>query len=130
MFDAVTSLQGKGGKALKAQQPLGHSNAAGPGGDKTIEEMYQKKTQLEHIILRPDTYIGSTERQPNTIWVHNGQKMELKTVNYPPGLYKIFDEILVNAADNKVRDTTMDSIKVDIDPVSVWLPVMTTFLQA
>ncbi|EFJ45103.1 hypothetical protein VOLCADRAFT_94598 [Volvox carteri f. nagariensis] len=86
--------------------------------------MYQKKTQLEHIILRPDTYIGSTERQPNTIWVHNGQKMELKTVNYPPGLYKIFDEILVNAADNKVRDPTMDTIKVDVDPannsIRVW----------
>lgn len=25
-------------------------------GKKTIEEMYQKKTQLEHILLRPDTY--------------------------------------------------------------------------
>lgn len=23
---------------------------------KTIEERYQKKTQLEHILLRPDTY--------------------------------------------------------------------------
>jgi hypothetical protein len=23
---------------------------------KTIEQMYQKKTQLEHILLRPDTY--------------------------------------------------------------------------
>jgi DNA topoisomerase-2 len=26
---------------------------------KTIEEVYQKKTQLEHILLRPDTYVGS-----------------------------------------------------------------------
>lgn len=25
---------------------------------KTVEEVYQKKTQLEHILLRPDTYIG------------------------------------------------------------------------
>jgi len=25
-------------------------------GKKTIEETYQKKTQLEHILLRPDTY--------------------------------------------------------------------------
>ncbi|GLC69283.1 hypothetical protein PLESTF_000811300 [Pleodorina starrii] len=111
-------VKGKGGKGAKAQQPLGPSNVAVTAGGKTIEEMYQKKTQLEHIILRPDTYIGSTERQPNHIWVHNGQKMELKTVNYPPGLYKIFDEILVNAADNKVRDATMDTIKVDIDPAS------------
>ena len=35
---------------------------AGPSKKKTIEERYQKKTQLEHILLRPDTYIGSTER--------------------------------------------------------------------
>lgn len=27
--------------------------------EKTIEEMYQKKTQLEHILLRPDTYSKS-----------------------------------------------------------------------
>jgi hypothetical protein len=24
--------------------------------NKTVEEIYQKKTQLEHILLRPDTY--------------------------------------------------------------------------
>lgn len=112
------NFQGKGGKATKAQQPLGPNNAAAAAGGKTVEEMYQKMSQLEHIMLRPDTYIGSTERQPNHIWVHNGQGMELKCVNYPPGLYKIFDEILVNAADNKVRDATMDTIKVEIDPVS------------
>ena len=28
-----------------------------------------------------------------------------------PGLYKIFDEIIVNAADNKQRDPTMTTIK-------------------
>ena len=27
-----------------------------------IEKTYQKKTQLEHILLRPDTYIGTTEK--------------------------------------------------------------------
>ncbi len=27
----------------------------------TVEDIYQKKTQLEHILLRPDTYIGSVE---------------------------------------------------------------------
>ncbi len=115
-------VQGKGGKGAKAatlqapaQQPLAPIQA---NAGKSIEEMYQKKTQLEHIILRPDTYIGSTERQPFCIWVHNGQKMEYKSVSYPPGLYKIFDEILVNAADNRVRDTTMDTIKVDVDTVS------------
>lgn len=32
-----------------------------------------------------------------------------------PGLYKIFDEILVNAADNKIRDPKMDTLKVTVD---------------
>lgn len=32
-------------------------NVAGNGKNaKTVEETYQKKTQLEHILLRPDTY--------------------------------------------------------------------------
>lgn len=41
-----------------------------------------------------------------------------------PGLYKIFDEIIVNACDNKQRDKTMDTLKVKIDvesgEISVW----------
>ena len=28
----------------------------------SVERIYQKKTQLEHILLRPDTYIGTVER--------------------------------------------------------------------
>eukprot|EP00667_Euglena_gracilis_P000253 EG_transcript_253 len=59
------------------------------------------------------------------MWVVNDEmKMELKELSYVPGLYKIFDEILVNAADNKQRDPSMNLIKVSIDPtqnlISVW----------
>ncbi|KAM0910669.1 hypothetical protein ACQ4PT_013993 [Festuca glaucescens] len=39
-----------------------HNSAAGASAGKTIEEMYQKRTQLEHILLRPDTYVGSIEK--------------------------------------------------------------------
>ena len=81
----------------------------------SIEERYQKKTQLEHILLRPDTYVGSIEKSTATMWVHDSERMVLKNVTYVPGLYKIFDEILVNAADNKVRDAKQDTIAVDID---------------
>jgi DNA topoisomerase-2 len=85
---------------------------------KTIEQIYQKKTQLEHILLRPDTYIGSTERNEQKQWVYNEEekKMEFKTIEISPGFYKIFDEILVNAADNRQRDPSMKNIKVTIDP--------------
>ncbi|KAF5822370.1 putative DNA topoisomerase (ATP-hydrolyzing) [Helianthus annuus] len=82
---------------------------------RTIEETYQKKTQLEHILLRPDTYIGSIEKHEQTLWVWENDQMVKRPISYVPGLYKIFDEILVNAADNKQRDPKMDSVKVNID---------------
>lgn len=104
----------------KPAKPLGVSTSHNvQKGGKAIEEIYQKKTQLEHILLRPDTYIGSTEKQQQQLWVHDGERLALKSITYAPGLFKIFDEILVNAADNKVRDSTMDTLKVDIDAVSV-----------
>ena len=82
-----------------------------------MEEIYQKKTQLEHILLRPDTYVGSCERADEKAWVYDAQTKSLvhKQVSFVPGLYKIFDEILVNATDNKVRDPKMKELRVDID---------------
>lgn len=89
---------GAGGGPPPANKPQGQ-----------IEKMYQKKSQLEHILLRPDTYIGSVERLSETMWIcekipseiEGGEptyKMIQREISYVPGLYKIFDEILVNAA--------------------------------
>uniref|UniRef100_A0A8C5QB52 DNA topoisomerase 2 n=1 Tax=Leptobrachium leishanense TaxID=445787 RepID=A0A8C5QB52_9ANUR len=91
----------------------------------SVERVYQKKTQLEHILLRPDTYIGSVEPLTQQMWVYDeGEGLNCRDVTFVPGLYKIFDEILVNAADNKQRDSTMSCIKITIDPenntISVW----------
>jgi DNA topoisomerase-2 len=91
-----------------------------------VEKVYQKKTQLEHILLRPDSYVGSIESTEATLWIleEGSEKFTFKTMDYVPGLYKIFDEILVNAADNFQRDKTMTTIKVEIDEerntISVW----------
>ncbi|KAL8842895.1 MAG: hypothetical protein Q9170_000299 [Blastenia crenularia] len=120
----------------KSTKPLQESQNEAMGLDGTDEakpkkgskstETYQKLTQLEHIIKRPDTYIGSAERSEKHMWVYNSQKesMEMREVSFVPGLYKIFDEILVNAADNKQRDKNMDEIKVAVDrekgEISVW----------
>ncbi|KAJ9654935.1 DNA topoisomerase 2 [Neophaeococcomyces mojaviensis] len=84
---------------------------------KRVSEQYQKLTQLEHIIKRPDTYIGSTEKTERQTWVFNSEtnSMEFREISYVPGLFKIFDEILVNAADNKQNDANMKEIRVTID---------------
>ena len=51
------------------------------------------------------------------MWVYDLEsgKVVHREISYVPGLYKIFDEILVNAADNKQRDKAMSSIKINID---------------
>ena len=82
----------------------------------SIEQKYQKKTQLEHILLRPDTYIGSTENNKEKLWINeNDNKIDFKEINYIPGLYKIFDEILVNAADSSQEDKKTKNIWVNIN---------------
>jgi DNA topoisomerase-2 len=45
------------------------------------------------------------------MWIKGKKKFEFKEIMYNPGLYKLFDEILVNAADNYIRDPRMDTIK-------------------
>ncbi|KAJ1351003.1 hypothetical protein KIN20_006935 [Parelaphostrongylus tenuis] len=79
---------------------------------------YEKKSPIEHILLRPDTYVGSTIPAKNTdVWVisDDGLRAIQMSLTYSPALLKIFDEILVNAADNKQRDKQMNEIKVDVD---------------
>lgn len=85
--------------------------------EERIEDIYQKKTQLEHILLRPDTYVGSLERDRKEFWVlaEDEKQFVEKELEFVPGLYKIFDEIIVNAADNYQRSKDMTYIKVDID---------------
>ncbi|WBY57873.1 DNA topoisomerase 2 [Plasmodium yoelii yoelii] len=90
--------------------------------NKTIEERYQKKSQIEHILLRPDTYIGSVEMHTQLLWIWNKEKSRMvqKNITYVPGLYKIFDEIIVNAADVKAREkekseNPMTCIKIEIN---------------
>jgi len=64
-----------------------------------------KLSQLEHILKRPDSYIGSVETITQTMWTFDvdTKRMVHRDVKYVPGFFKIVDEILVNAADNKVR---------------------------
>eukprot|EP01063_Lacrimia_lanifica_P027106 TRINITY_DN3757_c0_g2_i1.p1 TRINITY_DN3757_c0_g2~~TRINITY_DN3757_c0_g2_i1.p1 ORF type:complete len:1459 (+),score=601.91 TRINITY_DN3757_c0_g2_i1:101-4477(+) len=94
--------------------------------DKDYDKLYKKMNLREQIMHRPDTYVGSLERATEKMWVFNADagEMEMQTISYVPGLYKIFDEILVNAADNKERDEKQSKIKVDINAekgfVKVW----------
>jgi DNA topoisomerase-2 len=88
-----------------------------------IEDKYKKHELRSHIYSRPAMYIGSIE--PNcidTYIVDNSNKIIKKNITYIPGLFKIFDEALVNAIDHSVRtreDKSENSIIVKNIKVSI-----------
>lgn len=95
--------------SIPSSPAISTGSGTGTPKSKTIEEIYQKKSQLEHILLRPDTYIGSVEEQKQEMWIYENEKIVKKEISFVPGLYKIVDEILVNAADNKVGQYICES---------------------
>ena len=74
-------------------------------GNSALAEQYQQKTDKEHILDNPDTYIGSVENVDASLWVYDEdqQKICYRNIEYIPGLYKLFDEGIVNCRDHVVR---------------------------
>ena len=64
---------------------------------------YQKLTDKEHILKKPDTYIGSIENTDHDDYIFNDDKIIQKQFQYIPGLYKLFDEGIVNCRDHVIR---------------------------
>ena len=81
-------------------------------------ESVQKLTHIEHVLKRPDSYVGPVDLSTEAYWILNGNKskFEKKNLKYSPALLKIFDEILVNAIDrNSTHPKNVSSIAVSID---------------
>lgn len=81
-----------------------------------LAQKYQRKTDKQHVIDNPGMYIGSVELVNTNIWVFkNGKtekednndtkndRIEQQTITYIPALYKLFDEVIVNARDHVIR---------------------------
>lgn len=66
---------------------------------------YKKLSHREHILELPDTYVGSCETHEEWRWVYDSDssKMVHRKVAFNPGFYKLFDELVVNARDARVR---------------------------
>jgi len=73
--------------------------------DVTLANKYQQKTDKQHLLDNPDTYIGSVEQVDTDVWILNdsGDKIIQKNIRYIPGLYKLFDEGVVNCRDHVIR---------------------------
>jgi len=84
-----------------------------------MTETVQKLTHIEHILKRPDSYVGPVEQTREPYWVIEGDAFVKKSVQYSPALLKVFDEILVNAIDrNSLFPKGVSAILVDLDKVT------------
>ena len=95
--------------------------------DSLLSDQYQKKTDKQHILDNPDTYIGSIEHVDSYTWIYddNLNKIVFNYINYNPALYKLFDEGIVNCRDHVIRminsssekkkNVTYIDIKIDSD---------------
>ena len=100
-----------------------------------LKKKYQKKSDKQHVLDNPDTYIGSIENITNASYIYDNTKIIQKNIEYIPGLYKLFDEAIVNARDHVVRMNNSDqfndngiknhnvtniNISIDDDIISVY----------
>ena len=60
---------------------------------------YERLSHVEHILKRPDTYVGSLAPESSSYWIRDGDGFKLSELSVSPALVKIFDEVLVNAID-------------------------------
>lgn len=98
--------------------------------DSSLSSKYQKMTDLEHILKKPDTYIGSIQLTECTEYTTVGGTdpvtIGLATFTHIPALYKLVDEGLVNMRDHVIRQAQaikdgkpdalpVTSIEVEVD---------------
>ena len=87
---------------------------------------FKKHTHREHILELPDTYIGSIDTHEEERWIYDetSGRMAWKKVHFCPGFYKLFDEVLVNALDHRVRLLTTSAGATDVNNVkNIWVTI-------
>ncbi|MDX8383151.1 MAG: ATP-binding protein [Ghiorsea sp.] len=79
-----------------------------------MTDTYKKLTQIEHCLLRPSMYIGSTVPHTSSEYIPVNNKMEKTSVTYSPAFQKLIDEVISNSVDESLRKgTKLDTIWVE-----------------
>jgi DNA topoisomerase-2 len=88
-----------------------------------IDKKYKKHELRSHIYNRPSMYIGTIDPFTiDTYIIDDDDKITKTNITYIPGLFKIFDEAIVNAIDHSVRtkndenpSNVLKNIKININ---------------
>ena len=84
---------------------------------------FKKVQHLDHILMRPDTYVGSLRMKASDEYIVVSSEEETsivrKKITFSPGLLRIFIEALSNAIDNVQRSkeagVKCTKIKISLD---------------
>jgi DNA topoisomerase-2 len=92
---------------------------------KKIEDKYKILSPIEHVIHRPQTYVGSNKPTTKESWIVDGNKMIKRELTYIPSFIKIFDEVITNSVDEGKREgSKLNIVKIKINPdegfISIW----------
>lgn len=74
-----------------------------------------QQNMAETVLQHPEKYIGSIKKHTQTLWVYENGEMVFRPISFVPGLYEIFNGVLMNAVESRQRDDRMNSLKVVID---------------
>jgi len=89
-----------------------------------MKMVIKKLSQIDHVLTRPDMYVGGAARSSHQISdflpsVQDGtlsSELSHRNVSVNLCLFKMFDELLVNARDHSVRDPTVSRITTVVKP--------------
>jgi DNA topoisomerase-2 len=89
--------------------------------NKELSKKYIKYNPLDHVLHRSNMYIGSIEEDEYCTLIFDDKTETIikKNIKIVPGLYKIFDELVVNVLDHSKRliksKYPITKIKIDIN---------------
>lgn len=95
------------------------STHSGTGTVGSISDNYQVLSDIEHILLKPGMYVGSSQLITEDMYIIEDGNIVKKSIKYIPALQRLYEEILLNAFDQTVRNgTDCSEIHVNIDKES------------
>ena len=68
---------------------------------KKIEEKYKELSEREHILFRPNMWVGPTKEEEKIMFLYNSESelMETREIKYTPAMLKVVDEVISNSCD-------------------------------
>jgi DNA topoisomerase-2 len=112
-----------------SKTPNTNINNNNNNSNQALADKYQQKTDKQHILDNPDTYIGSVEKVEADLWIlgktegnaegNTDDKIVERHITYIPGLFKLFDEGVVNCRDHAIRmDSAIKAGQANVLPVT------------